>query len=108
MWQLCVCHRDQQWCGGSSLYVLSVDVAGFSLGSSYADKHEQPDCCAVAQLSAVWGLLSQSLVHLLEESKKYITMCVLLCVRLSVTSGLVHICSPVRLHKPLAGLFYSF
>lgn len=37
---------------------LSVDVAGFSLGSSYADKHEQLNCCAVAQHAAVWGLLS--------------------------------------------------
>lgn len=37
---------------------VSVDVAGFSLGSGYADKDEQPDCCAVAQHAAVRGLLS--------------------------------------------------
>lgn len=43
-WVSCVC------CS----VVLSVDVAGFSLRSSYADKHEQPNCCAVAQHAAVW------------------------------------------------------
>lgn len=59
--------------------VFSVDVAGFSLGSSYADKHEQPNNSplllmfvsitrAVAQHIAVWDLLSQHSVLLLEES----------------------------------------
>ncbi len=64
----------------------SVDVAGFSLGSSYADKHEQPNCCcAVAKHApAVWGLLSQPSVRLLEESKKYITTCVCVSVCLCV------------------------
>lgn len=57
-WVLSVCYS----------VVLSVDVAGFSLGSSYADKDEQLNCCAVAQHAAVWGLLSQPSEHLLEES----------------------------------------
>lgn len=100
-WVLSVCYG----------VVRSVDVAGFSLGSSFADKHKQPNrCCAVAQHApAVWGLLSQPSVRLLEESKKYFTtyvcVCAWLCVRLSVMSGLLHICNRVCLHKPLAGLF---
>lgn len=89
------------WCGGPPLcMLLSVDVAGFSLGSSYTDKHEQPNCCAVARHAAVWGLFSE---HLWEESKKYITKCV--CVYVCAMSEPVCTCSPVCLRKPLAGLF---
>lgn len=51
---------------------LPVDVAGFSPGSRYADKHAEANCCAEAQHAAVCGgLVSRVCVSLLEVVYRY-------------------------------------
>ena len=102
----CCCYQ-LLCCGGSCVYVtvLTVDVAGFSLGSIMLTNISRPTVVLWhhSLRSGLFFFLSQVSECLLEESKKYtVSLRVCVCVCLPVhtcESGLVHTCTRMCLHK---------